>query len=146
MRNFWIGNVSFVSGVEQNERIMLTRVINPAGKLLARRDRAGRVVGKTKINEIDMFLWRLGNEIVFGRAWQINDAFVTAVFSRRARVTGHHVGVDIDRINRIGDRDFVLVAENIEDVPAIAFRTVGNKNLVVSDVDLAIAVIVLRNC
>src|SRR5438132_11956700 len=89
MRNFWIGNVSFVSGVEQNERIMLTRVINPTGELLARRDRAGRGVGQTKINEIDMCLCRLGNEIVFGRAWQTNDAFGAALFSRRAGVTGH---------------------------------------------------------
>src|SRR5260370_33476705 len=54
MRNFWIGNVSFVSAVEQNERIMPTTVINPTGKLPERRDRAGRVVGKTKINKSDM--------------------------------------------------------------------------------------------
>src|ERR1700736_2297129 len=109
-RNFWIGNVCLVSGVEQNQRIVPARVINPAGQLLTARNRAGRIVGKTKINKIDMFLWRLGNEIVLSRAWQINDAFIAAIFSRRAGVARHHIGVDIDGINRISNRDFVLVA------------------------------------
>ena len=124
---------------------MFARVFDPARELRARRHRAGRIVRKTKINQIDMFLRWLGNEIVFRCARQIDDPFVAAVFPGRPRVAGHHVGVDVNRINRIGERDFVLVAENIEDVTAIAFRSVGDKNFVVGNLDLAIAIIVLRD-
>ncbi len=62
-----------------------------------------------------------------------------------AGVSGHHVGVDVNRIDGICDRDFVLVAENIEDETAVGFRSVGEENLVGRDLDPAIPVIVLRN-
>ena len=58
----------------------------------------------------------------------------------------HHIGIDVNRINRIGDRDFVLIAQNIENETAVALRTVGHENLIVRDVDLAIAEIFLRDC
>ena len=93
-----------------------------------------------------MFLWGLGNKTVFRRTRQIDNAFITAVLFHRAGVARHHVRVDINRINRIGNRDFVLVAEDIEDVTAIAFRSVRNKNFVGGDVDLAVTIIVLCDC
>ena len=66
-----VANVSFVSCVEQNQRVVLARVVDPARELLPSRDRPGRIVGETKINEIDMFpaaAGRFGNEIIFGGA------------------------------------------------------------------------------
>ena len=93
-----------------------------------------------------MVLWRLGNESVVGGARQVNDPFVAAVRFRRAAVARHYVRVDIDRVNRIGNRDFVLVAENIENKAAIAFRSIRDKNLVIGDIDIAIAIIALRDC
>ena len=146
MRNFRIGNVGLVGCVEQDQCVVLPRVIDPARKLFARRHRAGGIVWKTKINKIDMFLRRFGDKFVFRVARQINDSFVASVFARRAGVTGHHVRVDVNRVNRIGDRDFVLIAKNIENKTAIAFRSVRDKNLLVCDVDLAIAKILLRDC
>ena len=146
MRNFRIGNVGFVCCVEQNQRVMLPRIIDPERKLFACRDRAGRIVRETKINKIDMFFRWLGNEIVFSCARQINDSFVAPVFPRDAGVTCHDVRVDVSRINRIWNGDFVLIAKNIEDEAAIALRSVGDENLVVGDVDLAIPKIFLRDC
>jgi len=61
-------------------------------------------------------------------------------------VASHYVCIDIDWIHRIGNRNFVLVAEDIENETAIAFRAVGDKNFVIGDVDLAIAIILLRDC
>ena len=65
MRNFRLRNVGFVSSVEEQERVMIARILDPTRELIARRDRTGRIVRETKINKIDMFLWRLGHEIVF---------------------------------------------------------------------------------
>ena len=57
----------------------------------------------------------------------------------------HHVRVDVDRIDRVGDRDAVLIAEDVENEAAVALRSVGDEDLVVSDLDAAISEVVLRN-
>src|SRR5947208_13291778 len=100
---------------------MLACLLAPAPELRARGPRAGGIVRETKTNQIDMYLWWIGHKIIFCGAGQIEDPFVAAVFPAVASVAGHHVCIDIDRINRIGDRHLVLIAENIEDVTAIAF-------------------------
>src|SRR5262245_13373894 len=121
MRNFRIGDVRLVGGIEEQKRIVFVRVIDPARKLRAQCDGTRRVVWKTEIDEIDMLLRWLRHKIVFRRTGQIINALVAAILSYWARVTGHHVCVHIDRIDWIRDGDFVLVAKNIEDVTAIVF-------------------------
>ena len=121
MRNFRIGNVRLVSGIEEQKRLVFARVRDPRRKLLAHGYGAGWIIRKTEINQIDVFLRRLGDKIIFRRAAQIKKPFVAAVFSRGAGIAGHHVRIDIGRIDRIGNRDFVLLPENVEDVTAITF-------------------------
>jgi hypothetical protein len=58
----------------------------------------------------------------------------------------HDIGIDIDRIDRVRDCDFVLVAKYIEDIPAIGFRAVRDKNLIIGNLDVAVAIIMLRDC
>jgi hypothetical protein len=62
-----------------------------------------------------------------------------------AGVPCHHVRVHVDRVHRIHHRDAVLVAEDVENVAAVAFRTVRDENLVVSHLETASPVVVLRN-
>src|SRR5689334_9000625 len=112
---------------------MLSRIINPVNELFACRNRPSRVVWKTEIDDIDVLFRRLGYEIVLSGAWQIHEPFKTSVLARGTGVPRHHVRVDVNRIYRIGDRDLVLVAQNIQDETAIAFGSVRNENLVVSD-------------
>src|ERR1051325_6288110 len=100
---------------------MFMGVLDPTGKLLAARYGTGRIIGKTKINKIDVLLRWLGGKVVFSSAGHVNDPFVTAVLPRRTGVPGHDIGIDIYRVNRIGDCDFVLVAENIQNKTAIGF-------------------------
>src|ERR1043166_978336 len=145
VRNLWIRDVSFICSIEEQNRAVPFGVFDPAPELLARRDRASRVVWEAKINKIDMFARRLGYEIVIRRARQINDPFVAAIRTRGSGVPNHHVGIDINWVNRIGNRNLVLIAENIENETAVTFRTVGDKNFVVGDVDVTVAIIVLRN-
>src|SRR6266567_4269749 len=49
MRNFRIGNVRLVRGIEEQKRIVLVRVIDPTRELRARRDGISWIVWKTKI-------------------------------------------------------------------------------------------------
>lgn len=92
-----------------------------------------------------MLLRRVGNEAVAGAAGEVNDFRVGTGLVRLAGVAGHDVRIDIDRIDRVGDGDFVFVAEHVEDVPAIALRAVADEHLVVGHVEALVAEIILRN-
>ena len=121
MRNFRIGNVGLVCGVEQQKRLVFAGVIHPARKLLLRCDGTRWIVWKTKIDEIEMLVWRLWHEMIFRGAGQIMNALVAAILPHLACVARHHVCVYVRRIHRIRHRDLILAAENIENVAAIAF-------------------------
>src|SRR5438093_12001440 len=93
-----------------------------------------------------MLLWRLGNETVRGFAWKINELRVSTGFIGIARMTGHGVRVHIDGIDWIADGDFVFRAKDVENVAAIAFRTIADKYFVIGDLAATITEIILRNC
>src|ERR1700676_2280749 len=110
---------------------MLPGVSDPGGQLIARRHCSGRIIWETKVDQIDMCVGRLGHKAGGGRAGQINDSLVTAVGFDRTGMAGHHIGVYVDWINRIGNRDPVLMAEDIENVSAVTFRTVRDEYFVI---------------
>jgi hypothetical protein len=58
-------------------------------------------------------------------------------------VSGHHVGIDINRINRIGHGYCVVVTENIENVGGVTFGTVRHENFVGADFQSALLIFVL---
>ena len=63
---------------------------------------------------------RFRHKIILNRARQIENAFVVTIGPHQPGVTRHYVGIDVNRINRIGNGDLVLLAEHIEDVTAVA--------------------------
>ena len=83
-------------------------------------DRAGGVIGGADIDDIG------ADRIVRHRQ--------EAVFHRRIGVdhlpAGHDVGVDIDRVDGVGDEDGVVLIEKVEDVADVRFRAVAHKDLV----------------
>jgi hypothetical protein len=92
------------------------------------------IVWRAEVDEINPLAGHLGHESILRGARQIEEPAVDTRFVRRAGVAGHDVGVDVNRIDRIHHRDPVVVAENVEDVRTVAFRTVRNK-IIVSDLD-----------
>ena len=140
-----IADVSLVSRVEEDERLVRPRVIDPRLELRARRDGAGRVVRKAEIDHVHLFRRRLGDEAVLRGALQIDEPRIRAALVALAGVAGHDVRIDIDGIDRVGDRDAVLVAEDVEDVAAIALRAVADEDLVIRDLDALRAEIILRD-
>ena len=58
-------------------------------------------------------------------------------------MAGHDVGVDVDGVDGIHDGNAIVVAQDVEDVAAVALRSVGNEDLVVRHVETPVAVIVL---
>src|SRR5262245_29507840 len=76
IRNFRIGDVRRVGGMEEQKRVGFVRVSARARELCTRCDGTRWVVWKTKIDEIDRLLRRFRHEIVFRRTWQIINALV----------------------------------------------------------------------
>ncbi|HTD14071.1 MAG TPA: hypothetical protein VK673_02775, partial [Chthoniobacterales bacterium] len=114
-------------------------------KLLPGRDRTGWIVWEAEINEIDGLLWDLRDKAVCLCAREINKALIGAKFVGWPGVAAHNVGVYIHGVNGIDDGDSILVAKNIQNITAIAFGTVRDKDLIVHDVHAAFTVIVLRD-
>ena len=80
------------------------------------------------------------DKAVFGGALEVNKPFVFTGLVGGSGVSGHHVGVDVNGVDRIGDRDFVSGAKDIEDVPRIALGPVGHKNVVWIDAQTGVGV------
>src|SRR5207244_3393794 len=145
MGNLGTADVGFVGGIEQQQRIMVPRVLDPIRQLRTRRHRAGWIVGKTKINDVRVFPRRFRNEIILNRAGQIENAFVAAIGPDWPGVPRHYIGIDVNWIDRIGNRDLILLAQNIENVTAVAFRPIRQENFVIRHFDSTIAIIKLRD-
>ena len=120
---------------------MFARIIDPTRQSLGRCHGAGWIVGETEVDHIDVLLRRIGHEIIFDGARQIGDSFVATVVPHLSGMTSHDIGIDVNWINRIGDRDFVLMSKNIQDVTAIAFRSVRHENLILTDLDATVAIV-----
>ena len=124
---------------------MFERVVHPGLELRPRGRRAGRIIGRTQINDVNVAFGRFGHEPVAGTAGKINQFRVRARFVGRACMAGHDVRVHIDRIHRIADGDFVFAAQDVEDVAGVALRSIADKNFVVRHLDAAIAEVVSGN-
>ena len=100
---------------------MVPRVLDPPHQLRTRCHRAGRIVRKAKINDVCVSARRLRDETILSRTGQVENAFVAAIGPDRSSVPSHYVGIDVNWIDRIGNRDPILLTENIKNVTAIAF-------------------------
>src|SRR5580704_11589382 len=140
-----VGDVSFIGGIVENDRPIPESVVNPRLELFPRRDRPGRIIWKAEIDEIDALLWNLRDKAVCFRTRKTKKPCVDAVLVCGPGVTGHYIGVDVNGVNRIDDCDSILMTENIQNIAAIAFGAVGNKDLIVGDIHAVFAVIVFRD-
>ena len=145
MRNAGSRNVRLVSGVEQDDRPVPLGVIDPAGQGLPRRHGSRRIIRIAQIDEIDVRRRKCRHEIVLGRHRKINQPRKPARLVGLPGPPGHHVRIDVNRINGIGDGDNVLGPEDVEDIPRVALRAVGDENLVRRNSHATRLVIILGN-
>ena len=77
-------------------------------------------------------------------AFEIRDTLVATV-DIRSGASRHHVGVDIDRVDRVGNREPDVSGENLLDVAAVALGSVGHENLVRLNPTAARGIVMLRD-
>ena len=145
MRNAGSRNVRLVRGVEEDDRTVPLGIIDPAGQGLPRRHGSRRIIRIAQIDEIDVRRRKCRYEVVFGCDGEINESREPARLVGLSGPSGHHIRVDVDRIDGIRDGDNVLGSEDIEDISRVALRTVGDENLIGRNRHAARLVIVLGN-
>ena len=138
-------NVRLVRGIEEDDRPVPLGIIDPSGQGLPRRYGSRWVIRIAQIDKIDVRRRKCRHEVVLGCDGEINEASEPACLVGPSGPAGHHVRVDVNRIDGIGDGDHVLGPEDIEDIPRVALRTVGNENLVGRNSHAARFVIILGN-
>ena len=118
-----VGDERFVCRVVEDDRVVFVGVVDPRFQLIGVISRAGGVVRGAKVDDVclDVIVGH-GKEAVFAGAGSVDD------LSAR-----HDVGVDVDGIDRVGDHDDVICAEDIADVAGVGLSAVGDENLVGGD-------------
>ena len=128
--NLRISDEGLVRSVEQNDRVVRLRVIDPLLERFLRGDRPRRVVRKAQVDQVDFAFGQRRSEIVFGRHRNVNQAGLTAIGVGFARAACHHVRVDINRVDRVRDGDGVVRSEDVQNVSGVALRSVRNEDFI----------------
>ena len=114
------GHEALIGGIEKEDRVVLLCEAYPLREALAVIDGAGRIVRAAEVNDVGPVLWCRERQeaVLFGRH-RVDDL-----------PAGHHVGVDVDRIDRIGNEHGVVLIEEIQDVAEIGLCAVRDEDLV----------------
>ena len=148
VRHIRLADVGLIGGIVKQDGAVFSGIGNPIGQLLATCDGTRRIVGEAEVDHIDLLIALCGNrrdKTIFCRALQIGDSLIGSVLSALTRVTRHDIRVDIDWIDGIHDSDLVVISQNIEDRSSVALGTIGNKDLIIGNLQSAIPIIMLRN-
>src|SRR4029077_20354597 len=100
------------------------------------------IVRKTEINKIDLLARGFRDKTVVLGAREIDESLIRPGRVGRSGVAGHDIGVNVNRVNGIDHGNTILMTEDIENVAAIAFGSVGDENLIVLNIHAPLPVFV----
>src|SRR5688572_2743822 len=112
MWNCRVRNISLVRRIEEYDGSVFQGVVHPILELRPACRRPSWVIGRAEVNNIDWLLRRIRNESVARSAWKINQAAISSGIIRKSRVSRHDIGVDVNRVDWIADRNPVLSTKN----------------------------------
>ena len=114
-------DVGLVSRVIKNDGIVRARIVDPLLQLLPGRHRPGRVIRIAQVDEIHLFLRKGRGKIILSRAGQVDQPCKLSPFVALSSVACHHIGIHVNRVDRIGNRNLLPTSEDIEDVARVTF-------------------------
>ena len=138
-------DISLISCIEEDEGIVLQSVVHPLAQLLLGDDGACRVVRETEVDDVDRTALRqFGNKAVLSRRGHISHV-APAPVTISAAATYHHVRVDVDRIDGIGDADEVIPVQQLLEVARVTLGSVVDEDLVETEAHAARCKVVLHD-
>ena len=144
MWNLIVLDVSLISSIVEDECIVLKRVVYPLAQLGLRDNRTCGVVRIAQVDNINAAVGQLGHKAVLGITRHIQHIRPTTILLN-SRTTNHHVRIDINRIDRIGNADRVIPAHQLLNITRIALGTIVDKHLVAIQMYSAWQEIVLQD-
>jgi hypothetical protein len=91
-----------------------------------------RVIGKAEVHHIgtpgSQIAGRRNESVLLG-SFEVDQSAVAAVH-RMSGPAGHYVGVYIDRIDRVGNRDSDIRSQEFLEIAGVAFGSVGNEDVI----------------
>ena len=119
MGNLRIADVSLIGGIVEDQGVVLQSVVHPLAQFLFGDNRTRGVVGVTQVDHVHMaVLGDAGREAVLRRTGHIDHIGPATVLEGTA-TSDHHIRVDIDRIDGIGDADEVVPVQQFLDVTCV---------------------------
>ena len=79
MGDLWVGDVGLVGGIEQENRVVGTGVVDPRGQCVSAGHGPGGIVGVTEVSEVDRPVGQWGHEVVLGGDGQVHQSFEPSV-------------------------------------------------------------------
>ena len=144
MRNLFILNIGLISSIVENERVVLQGVVHPLAQLFLGNHRSRGVVGVAEVDHIHPLIRNLRNEVVLGITGHVDHIRPTTVLLNTCP-PNHHIRVDIDGIDRIGDANGVVPAHQFLNISRITLGTVVDEHLVTVEMNAAREEVVLQD-
>ena len=139
-----IGDVGLVGCVVEDDALVLDGIVHPLAKLVLGDDGASGIVGITEVDHVYTVVGNLGCEVVAFIAGHVHHIAPVSVLED-ARASYHHIAVDVDRINGVGDADVVVPSQYLLYVAGVALGSVVDKHLVDIEMDATWQEVVLDN-
>ena len=145
MRYFGIPNICLVSGIEEDERIVLQSIVHPLAKLLLGEHRTRWIVRIANVDDIHSPVGQGRYEIVFRSARQIHHIRPSTIIVLPSRTSNHGIRVKIDGIDGVGHSHGIVPTNQFLNVARVALGTIIDENLVHIEMNASRQEVVLQN-
>ena len=146
VRDTLLADIGFIGGIKENQALIGAGVVHPALEIGPRKRRARGVVGQTKVDDVGPFGRKGGNEAVFRRAGQIDDARpAPGLFVERPGSARHDIGIHINGVDGISHGNDAFPTEKLLKIPQIALCAVTDEDVRRIDLHATGGEIALRN-
>ncbi len=135
-------NKRLVGGIVEDQRLVGFGIIDPRLELLFGRHHAGWIIGEAEIDQVNRLSGWCGHEAIFTIAIKIDQPLITTI-TRLTGTTRHHVGIDIDWIDRIGHRNGNVGGKDLLEVTRVTLGAITHKDLIGLYITAAILKIIL---
>ena len=130
MWQHFVLDVAVIGAVEQNQCPVFVCVVDELLQGFAAEHRTGRVVRAAKVDQLHRFLGQIRLEIVFGSRSKVGYLRKMSVTLQHTGTASHHVRVQIDRVNRVRNRNLYIFCKKFLDVCDIALGTIAHEDIV----------------
>ena len=127
--DIWLRDIGFIGCIIEQQTVVATGVVHPFLEFATAQRRACRVVGIAKIYQINGMAGQRGDKVVACRARTVRNP-APRIAEELARSAAHHVGINVNGIDGVGQANGVFCAEDVAEVSRVALGAVVDKYFV----------------